>query len=266
MPASRSSLNLLGTPLQLTSHADWFVACQKLAKEPRVAAVEFTNTQIVTMRRHEPWFHRVTGTFDYFVPDATPLLWCLNWHGAGLSDRVYGPAFFKHCLLHSPVGLKHYFVGGSGQCGVEVRRIFQAANPQLQIVGSFHGRVDPEGQLQEGHRALMDEINRLAPDFIWVALGAPKQENFIHQHKAHIGRGVILSVGQAFDVNAGLRRDAPSWMQRIGLTWLYRLASEPRRLMGRYLRYNSLFLFYVVWDGLRGRLYDDPPDVKANPR
>ena len=257
-------MNLLGTPLQLTSHADWFAACQRMAGEPRTVAVEFTNTQIVTMRRHEPWFRRVTDSFDYFVPDATPLLWCLNWHGARLSDRVYGPAFFKYCLLHSPAGLKHYFIGGSGPCGVELRRIFESANPALQIAGSFHGQIGPEGRLQDIDQALIDEINRLSPDFIWVGLGAPKQENWIHHHKAKIVRGVILSVGQAFDVNAGLRRDAPEWMQRIGLTWLFRLASEPRRLAGRYVRYNSLFLLYVFWDGLRGRLFRNVPDSCPN--
>ncbi|MBC8001993.1 MAG: WecB/TagA/CpsF family glycosyltransferase [Opitutaceae bacterium] len=266
MPASGSSLNLLGTPLQLTTHADWFARCRQLAIEQRVTAVEFTNTQIVTMRRHEPWFRGVTGSFDYFVPDATPLLWCLNWHGARLVDRVYGPAFFKHCLLHSPGGLRHYFIGGSEQCGLELRRLFQIANPSLQIVGSFHGRVDSNGRILEGDRALIDEINRLSPDFIWVGLGAPKQENWVHHYKTGIGRGVILSVGQAFDVNAGLRRDAPAWMQRIGLTWLFRLISEPRRLIGRYVRYNSLFLFYAVWDGLCGRLCRDLAETEAKSR
>lgn len=266
MPNAGASMNLLGTPLQLTSHADWFANCQRLAGESRATAVEFTNTQIVTMRRHEPWFHRVTGAFDYFVPDATPLLWCLNRHAAGLANRVYGPAFLNHCLLHSPPGLKHYFIGGSDLCGAALRRTFQAKNPELNIVGSYHGRVDPAGLFQEAESKLMDEINRLSPDFIWVGLGAPKQENWIHHHKAKILRGVILCVGQAFDVNAGLRRDAPAWMQRMGLTWLFRLASEPRRLVGRYVRYNSLFLFYVLWDGVRGRLFRDVPDAGSESR
>ena len=68
-------------------------------------------------------------------------------------------------------------------------------------------------------------------------------------------RGVILTVGFAFDVNAGMKPDAPLWMQRVGLTWVFRLASEPRRLLGRYLRYNFLFLFYLAVDGLRGRAW-----------
>ena len=75
------------------------------------------------------------------------------------------------------------------------------------------------------------------------------------RYKPRLRRGVILTVGFAFDVNAGMKPDAPLWMQRLGLTWVYRLGSEPRRLASRYLRYNSLFLFYLLRDGLRGRAW-----------
>ena len=99
----------------------------------------------------------------------------------------------------------------------------------------------------------MDEINHLSPDFIWVGLGTPKQQDWIHRNKQHIKRGVVLAVGFAFDVNAGTKPDAPAWMQRLGLTWVYRMASEPRRLVSRYIRYNTLFLWYLLWDGVRGK-------------
>ena len=91
-----------------------------------------------------------------------------------------------------------------------------------------------------------DEINRLSPDFIWVGFGTPKQQAWVKRHKHLLRRGVILTVGFAFDVNAGMKPDAPGWMQRLGLTWVFRLASEPRRLAPRYLRYNFLFLWYLL--------------------
>ena len=78
----------------------------------------------------------------------------------------------------------------------------------------------------------------------------PKQQEWIQENKARIQRGVVLAVGFAFDVNAGTKSDAPMWMQRLGLTWIHRMASEPRRLLWRYLRYNSLFIFYLVRDAL----------------
>ena len=101
----------------------------------------------------------------------------------------------------------------------------------------------------------MEEINRLSPDFIWVGLGTPKQQEWISRNRPMLKRGVLLAVGFAFDVNAGTKRDAPPWMQRTGTTWLFRLVQEPRRLAPRYLRYNSLFVFYLLWDGLRGHAW-----------
>ena len=98
---------------------------------------------------------------------------------------------------------------------------------------------------------IVDEINRLEPDLIWIGLGTPKQQEWIARNKPRLRRGVALAVGFAFDVNAGTKKDAPAWMQRMGLTWLFRMASEPGRLFGRYLNYNSLFLAYLLGDSIR---------------
>jgi N-acetylglucosaminyldiphosphoundecaprenol N-acetyl-beta-D-mannosaminyltransferase len=245
--------HVLGSRLELTDYAAWMERCQALSQQATTVAVEFANTQVVTMRRHEPWFRELSSGMDFTVPDATPLVWCLNRRGAGLRDRVYGPRFFEHCLRHSPAGLTHYLIGGSERCGVELRQRFASLNPALQITGSFHGVCDMEGSFGRDDDRLREELERLSPDFIWVGLGTPKQQAWIHRNKPRLRRGVLLSIGQAFDVNAGLRPDAPAWMQRLGLTWLFRLAAEPRRLLPRYLKYNSLFLWYLLWDGLRGR-------------
>jgi N-acetylglucosaminyldiphosphoundecaprenol N-acetyl-beta-D-mannosaminyltransferase len=95
-------------------------------------------------------------------------------------------------------------------------------------------------------------------------LGTPKQQAWVHKYKSQIRRGVVLAVGFAFDVNAGMKPDAPLWMQRVGLTWVYRLASEPRRLVTRYLKFNSLFLFYLLRDGLRGEAFGKMRNTKLN--
>src|SRR5713226_5290634 len=107
---------VLGTPLHLTSYAELSALCLDLCRRPGVNAIDFTNTQVVTMRRHEPAFKEITSRFDYFVPDGMPLIWCLNWLGAKLHDRVYGPSFMRRFLLRSPPDLTHYFLGGSPEC------------------------------------------------------------------------------------------------------------------------------------------------------
>lgn len=246
---------VLGTRLCLTTYAAFHARCHALARQSRPVAIEFTNTQIVTMRRHDAAYRELTDVYDYFVPDATPLIWCLNRLGAGLSDRVYGPAFMRYCLTHSPSNARHYLLGGSPECGERLRAAARIWNPGLNVVGSAHDRCQADGRLEgQAEERVMGELQELAPDFIWVGLGTPKQDYWVHHHKPRLQRGVILSVGFAFDVNAGTKPDAPRWMQGAGLTWLFRLCSEPRRLLGRYLKYNTLFLLYLARDGLSGRI------------
>jgi N-acetylglucosaminyldiphosphoundecaprenol N-acetyl-beta-D-mannosaminyltransferase len=250
------TVQVLQTPLLVTDYDQLGATCLEWASRPNCTAIDFANTQIVTMRRHEPPFRELTDAYDYFPPDGMPLVWCLNRAGACLRDRVYGPVFMKRFLQQVPPNFKHYLLGGTADCGERLRRTFGQLNPGIQFVGSFHGLCDSKGRLEgAAESAVVDEINRLSPDFIWVGFGTPKQQAWIKQHKALVRRGVILSVGFAFDVNAGLKPDAPLWMQRAGLTWLFRLVSEPRRLGARYLRYNFLFLWYLLADGLRGHAW-----------
>lgn len=238
-------IDVLGTPLTTTSYREFTQYCQNLVNQAGTWSVDLTNTQVVTMRRHDPKFHQVTGTVDFFLPDGMPLIWCLNAKGAQLRERVYGPTFMRYCVVNSPAPYRHYLLGGSAECLDHLKRRLLAQQPALQIVGSFHG-YSPSLEGEE----IVDEINRLSPDFVWVGLGTPKQQEWVYRNKSRIRHGVIFTVGFAFDVNAGTKPDAPEWMQRVGLTWLFRLLSEPRRLALRYLRYNTLFVFYLCKDVL----------------
>jgi N-acetylglucosaminyldiphosphoundecaprenol N-acetyl-beta-D-mannosaminyltransferase len=243
---------VLGTPLTPTSYADLTWHCHQLARRPGCVTMEFTNTHIVTLRRHDRAFRELTSLYDHFIPDATPLVWCLNRMGANMPDRVYGPTFMRECLDRTTADCTHYLMGGSAECGARLRAIFQQRNPNVRFVSGFHGRCSTDGVLEgDAEQAVLEEINRVSPDFIWVGLGTPRQQAWIKRHKHLLRRGVVLTVGFAFDVNAGTKPDAPPWMQRLGLTWLFRMASEPRRLVGRYCKFNSLFLFYLFWDGLK---------------
>jgi N-acetylglucosaminyldiphosphoundecaprenol N-acetyl-beta-D-mannosaminyltransferase len=204
--------------------------------------VDFTNTHITVLRLTDPKFRRCTESVDHFVPDSMPLTWCVNL-AAGetvMPDRVYGPEFMNRCLRNSPPHIKHYFLGASEDCLADLIKETTNLNPQLNICGSHHGYFKPD----EWPRVL-EQINASAPDVIWVGLGTPKQQEFTAWAKDKVNQGWLLNVGFAFDVNAGRKSDAPRWMQSVGLTWLYRLASEPKRLGPRYAKFNSLFLIYA---------------------
>jgi len=248
-----SSFCVLGTRLQTFTYASLTADLQARSRAAQPFSVDFTNTHIVTLRRREPEFRELTSGVDYFIPDGMPLIWCLNLQGAKLRDRVYGPTFMRECILASPAPFTHYFLGGNEECVTRLKEFFLKQNPSIQIVGTRNGYFKPADEPQ-----IIEEINRLSPDFIWVGLGTPKQQAWIHKYKGQIRRGIVLAVGFAFDVNAGTKPDAPMWMQRYGLTWVHRLASEPLRLGPRYVRHNFWFLFCLFWDGIRGRVWKCP--------
>jgi len=109
--------------------------------------------------------------------------------------------------------------------------------PDLKIVGQRNGYFQPEDT-----DSIIADINAVKPDLLWVGLGTPKQQEWIAENKLRLHAGIALAVGFAFDVNAGTKKDAPSFLGPLGLTWVYRLLCEPRRLFARYWKYNSLFL------------------------
>src|SRR5207244_12595496 len=138
--ANLRQLHVLGTPLLVTDYAGLSAQCLDWARASRPVALDFANTQIVTMRRHEPDFRELTTAYDYFPPDGMPLVWCLNRAGANLQDRVYGPTFMRHFLSTVSGQFTHYLLGGSEECGRRLRETFQKTNPAIRFIGSFHGK------------------------------------------------------------------------------------------------------------------------------
>ncbi len=221
-----------------------FTANETCSQEP--LAVEFANTHVLSARRTEPEFALASQAFDLTLPDAAPLTWVMAWRSRRKAPRIYGPHFMARMLSFEGATLRHFLVGGQP----EYLEILRASYPATNICGGWHGRLDADGGgVDAGNLAA--EIAESGADIIWVGLGTPKQQKFIARIKPYLKRGVLMSVGQAFDILAGKREDAPSWMFNNGLTWLYRLCREPRRLAGRYLKYNTLFLWLLALEEVR---------------
>jgi len=202
--------------------------------------IDFTNTHIVTMRAIDAAFDAATSTIDFFVPDGTPVVWVINALGGKLKDRVYGPRFTAECLATSTSTIKHYFIGGTDACVENLKKNLLNKNPSLNIVGMRSGYFSDSDEA-----AIMAEIVEAAPDCVWVGLGTPKQQIFASKLKPKLSSGIIVLVGFAFDVNAGTKPDAPMFLQRLGMTWLFRAVTEPTRLIPRYVKWNSLFLLLL---------------------
>jgi len=245
------SIKILGTPVACVTYQSAFEAVRELARAPRPTAVCPANTHILSEARHDPDFAGVMAKFDLVFPDGMPVVWAMNLRGAGLSDRVYGPYFMKYALQNTPRPWRHFFFGDTEEVLEALKQAAIKLQPDIEIVGAIS---PPFREWTESDEAQFAQtINSAAPDFVWVALAGGRMERWIVDNQPRHHRGVFLAVGDAFTLLSGRRAFAPKWMQRLGLTWLFRLLAEPRRLGPRYLRYNSLFVYFLLRDWLLGQ-------------
>jgi N-acetylglucosaminyldiphosphoundecaprenol N-acetyl-beta-D-mannosaminyltransferase len=173
--------------------------------------------------------------------DGMPLVWWCRQSGFSGAGRVYGPDLLAAmCEIASQRGHRHFFYGGSPRVVENLILRLTQRYPGLVVAGY---RSPPFRPLtKEEDAAEIEAINETHPDFVWVGLGMPKQEKWMVQHVGKINASALLGVGAAFDFLSGEKPQAPVWMQRAGLEWLFRLMTEPRRLAHRYLVYNSIFI------------------------
>ncbi|MFZ1136983.1 MAG: WecB/TagA/CpsF family glycosyltransferase, partial [Candidatus Korobacteraceae bacterium] len=140
-------------------------------------------------------------------------------------------------------GYRHFFFGGAPGVAERLKGQMLRRMPRLRIVGTYTPPFGPLGAEQE--RELIELVAGSKPDILWVGLSTPKQERFMAHYLNKLEVKLMAGVGAAFDLHAGLRRDAPDWVKDCGLQWLHRLAQEPRRLAPRYLKHNPRFLWSI---------------------
>ena len=200
-----------------------------------------TNVHGVSEALADEGFRRILNRAFLCTPDGMPLVWAGRWQGRKEMDRVYGPDLMLAMLeLSEKKGYRHFFYGGANGSAEALRERMMKRFPRAQIVGTWEPpfrRLDAE---EEGE--LKKRMREARPDVMWVGLGLPKQERFMAEHLGQLDVTLMAGVGAAFDFHAGRVRQAPRWMQRSGLEWLFRLGCEPRRLWKRYLVNNPLFV------------------------
>ncbi len=178
-------------------------------------------------------------------PDGVPITWIQHRTGARSAERVCGIDLMPLVLeLGQESGLRHFLFGSTNPVLAALEHQIATRWPRATVVGS---ESPPFGSIG-AHRdtGAIERIRATSPHIVWVGLGAPKQDLWARQHADALRPAVVLCVGAAFDYVAATKRRAPRWMQLHGLEWLFRMASEPRRLTGRYLRANSQFAFHAI--------------------
>lgn len=183
------------------------------------------------------------------TPDGMPLVWLSRLHGHGHTERVYGPDLMLALCEHSiSKGYKHFFYGGGEGVHERLADSLRERFPGLRVAGGY---TPPFRTLtDEEDEQVAQAINDAEPDIVWIGLSTPKQERWMAEHVGRLTAPVLIGVGAAFDFHSGLKKQAPRWMQRGGLEWLFRLATEPRRLGPRYLVNNPLFVLLLLQQAL----------------
>jgi N-acetylglucosaminyldiphosphoundecaprenol N-acetyl-beta-D-mannosaminyltransferase len=194
---------------------------------------------VMECRRDAGLRHRVNAG-GLATPDGMPLVWLGRLHGHR-TGRVYGPdLMLELCRRGAEQGHRHYFYGSTPAVLEDLLANLSRRFPGLRVAGSHSPPRRPADAPEDA--AVLERIDASGADVVWVGLGTPKQDHWIARHRPLLRAPVLIAVGAAFDFHAGRKAQAPRWMQRAGLEWLFRLAHEPRRLARRYLLYNPWFL------------------------
>lgn len=240
-------VTILGSPVHAIDMQQAVAAVGEAIAMKRKGYVCVTGVHGLTEAYEQPDFRGILRGAFLVTPDGMPLSWIGWMKGFRSMDRVYGPDLMLE-VLRAGVGKgrTHFLFGGAPRVADDLKRSLEAKVPGVRIVGAYCPPFRPLNATEESD--LIQQVAAAKPDAIWVGLSTPKQERFMRDYLAKLDTTLMFGVGAAFDFHAGRVRQAPPWMQRAGLEWLFRVCCEPRRLAKRYLRNNPLFVWRLVKD------------------
>ena len=241
-----SSINI--HPLKFTE------AIELLANWARGSTPRFVSTcTVYTLMRalEDEQIARALNGADLVTADGMPLVWLQHMRGDKFAERVYGPDLTLALLetLQRDSTVSHFFLGGLEGVPEILVQSLKKRFPDLPIAGAFSPPVAPIGD--KADMSLADRVNASGASVVWVGLGSPKQDLWMHLYRPVLKAPLLIGIGAAFDFLSGTKIQAPKWMQKRGLEWLFRLYQEPRRLGKRYLVYNAKFVAAVIKNRLR---------------
>jgi N-acetylglucosaminyldiphosphoundecaprenol N-acetyl-beta-D-mannosaminyltransferase len=213
----------------------------------------FCSVNNIVEADRDPAMRAQMASSQIVAPDGMPLVWLGRLRGRQV-DRVCGPdLMLRLCERSQEFGYRHFFYGGAEGVAEQLAENLQRRFPALQVAGTYTPPFRP--LTDDEDEQVVVEINGARPDLVWVGLSTPKQDGWIATHQSRLEAPVLLAVGAAFDFHTGRVRRAPTWIQRIGLEWLFRLSMEPKRLWRRYLVGNTLFVLYLASEALGFRRF-----------
>ena len=230
---------LLGTNINVITMDETVDYMDQHLDELRGKYVCVSNVHTTVMAHDDPQYYKVQAESLLSVPDGKPLS-VIGRKKFPQMNRVTGPDLMRRLFEESKEKkIRHYFYGTTQENINALLEKIKKEYPWVEVVGYEPSVFRPLSEEEEN--ALIARINQTNPDIVWVALGAPRQEEFCYKMQGKIN-GLMIGVGGAFNVVSGVIDEAPQWMQDISMEWFYRFIKEPKRLFKRYFTTNSRFL------------------------
>lgn len=233
--------------ISTTSYAEVADLCSRWAAErktslsPQARYICVTSVHGIILAKKDPEIARFLNHADIATPDGMPVVWALRSFGYRNQQRVYGPTLMLEiCRRAAALGHRIFLYGGRDETLFALKERLNKRFPDLRIAGAYS---PPFRDLTpEEENIIESRIRESDADIVFVGISTPKQERWMHEHRDSFPGVTLIGVGAAFDFHAGRVRQAPGWMQRNGLEWLFRLVTEPVRLWKRYLLTTPQFL------------------------
>jgi N-acetylglucosaminyldiphosphoundecaprenol N-acetyl-beta-D-mannosaminyltransferase len=238
-------VNVLGVGISVLNLQTALAEIAGAIRARRKGYICVTGVHGVMEAQGDETFRKILNNAFLCTPDGMPMVWLGKIHGHPQMRRVYGPDLMLDiCAWSETNPCRHFFFGGAPGAAEQLVEKLKARFPKMEIAGTSTPPFRPLNPAEENE--LREKVRAARPDIFWVGLSTPKQEKFMAEYLPGLDATLMIGVGAAFDFLSGRVKRAPRWMQRSGLEWLYRLCSEPRRLAGRYLKNNPLFVAKIL--------------------
>ena len=243
-PGRPVRVNVLGVGVHPSNIASTLGLFDRWLAERRRDYVCVADVHVIMQARWDPQYRALLNGAGMVTTDGMPLVWLCRMERGRHVERVYGPDLLLAACEHGlSSGHRHFFLGGPPGLGETLAGRLAERFPGLQVAGVHSPPFRATSPAED--RAMIEQINAAGADFVWVGLGAPKQEWWMARFRPELEAPLLIGVGAAFDFHAGVKTQAPAPLRAIGAEWLFRLLTEPARLWPRYRRVVPAFLYHL---------------------
>ena len=259
-------VNILNIPLYdkgLDHAVDHVIDACRNADRKNSECISASDAHVLITAKQNVEFGNVLRSFYLNLPDGMPSVWIGKLKGRKTMERCYGPDFFLEVIRKSSnLDLRHYLCGGKEHIAENLKLVCEKKYSNFNIVGVYE---PPFRDLTEEElKALARDINVKGTDILWMGLSSPKQHYLAVRLRALVHVHFIVTVGAAFDFHTKNVRQAPAFLQKLGMEWFFRLSMEPKRLWKRYVTVVPFFIYYNVVELLQGKFFNDKAEeIKA---